>query len=958
MNRNTRFCKKVLMLLIGFGLMQSAIAVENKSKEDIITIVQQDDMVITGKVLSDTQDPLPGVNVFIRALNLGNSTNWDGYFTLDQVPIGTHTVEISYLGFDTFTKIIEVTGSTNMINLGDIVLTPSTNELGEVLVTGSAEGQQRAYNLQRTSDNIKTVVSADLVNRFPDINVGEAMQRVSGVTIDRDNGEGAVVKIRGTPQNFTTVSINGEQIPSTDESGGRSESLDLISADQLAAMEISKAITPDMDGDAVGGAINLITPTARSSKARFKGSIGGGYNDLFERGSQIYKLKYDQRFAEDKFGVLFGASYYNTVNGEERYEASYRNRRIGDSDDPNSFTADVIDDFRLRPKENERQRIGVNITFDYKFSPTSKIVLKGIYNDLRDESLRRRTRFRPRNNYQDPSNPNLAGSIDNGDVRVRRDINDRVIDRENITLNFEGEHGLGNFGKIDYGFNYTRSERILRSDRFVFRKSGLILDVNRDNRDFPVFSSPDFDFENYEEYEFNSFQQDKPILNRGDNLVTRLNFTVPFTLGNNFGEIKIGGKYRDLDNLRRRNTVEYSGFNGPYNLSQVLDGNSGSILDGNYEMGQFPDPNRALQHFLDNIDAYELDENATKLNSDSFFYDASENVTATFIQGKIDFNKLRVLAGVRYEKTDVTYDAFRLDVPANDNEQITSNLIQGNNDYDFFLPMLHLKYKINDQSNIRGAITRSYARPNLQDLVPAENINFADQELRTGNPDLKPSDVLNLDLLYENYFESVGVISGGIFYKDISDFIFLDVTDVDAGEFAGFRRFSPVNGDEATLFGAEINFSRQLDFLPGVLSGLGIYANYTHVQSESSFSFINDDTGETETRDDVDFAGQADNVWNVALSYDLGKFSSRVSLNYNSSALFAPSTDPNLDRFIDERYQLDANASYKLNDHLTIFAEFVNLLDDPTVIYQSNRSQVIDYEIYGWSSRFGLNFNF
>ncbi len=953
MNSFLQAFSKLLLPVMIIGIINVSWASKN-----LITNSSQNYVSITGKVMGDANDVLPGASVFIKDLNIGATTDWDGYFTLDRIPLGTHTVEISYLGFDPFSQTVAVTGSTNTINLGDIILAPSTNELGEVLVTASVEGQQRAYNLQRTADNIKTVVSSDLVNRFPDINVGEAMQRVSGVTIDRDNGEGAVIKIRGTPQNFTTVSINGEQIPSTDESGGRSESLDLISADQLAAMEVSKAITPEMDGDAVGGAINLITPIARSSKARFKGSIGGGYNDLFERGSQIYKLKYDQRFADDKFGILFGASYYNTVNGEERYEASYRNRRIGDSDDPNSFRADVIDDFRLRPKENERQRIGVNITFDYKFSPTSKIVLKAIYNDLRDESLRRRIRFRPRNNYQDPDLPNLAGSIDNGDVRVRRDVNDRVIDRENITLNFEGEHGLGDFGKIDYGFNYTRSERILRSDRFVFRKRGLVLDVDRNNQDFPIFTSPDFDLTNYEEYEFNGFQQDKPILNKGDNLVTRLNLTVPFMLGNNSGEIKIGGKYRDLDNLRRRNTVEYSGFNGPYSLAQVLDSNSGSILDGNYEMGQFPDPDRAMQHFLDNIAAYEIDEDATKLNSDSFFYDASENVTATFIQGKIDFNKLRVLAGVRYERTDVTYDAFRLDVPANDNEPVASTLITGDNDYDFFLPMLHLKYELNDRSNIRAAVTRTYARPNLQDLVPAENINFADQELRTGNSDLKPSDVLNLDLLYENYFESVGVVSGGIFYKDIQDFIFLDVTDVEGGEFAGFRRFSPVNGDQATLLGAEINFSRKLDFLPGLLSGLGVYANYTYVQSDSSFSFINEDTGETETRDDVDFAGQADHVWNAALSFDKGKFSSRVSLNYNGSALFAPSTDPNLDRFIDERYQLDANASYKLNDHLTIFAEFVNLLDDPTVLYQSNRSQVIDYEIYGWSTRIGLNFNF
>ena len=491
------------------------------------------------------------------------------------------------------------------------------------------------------------------------------MQRVSGVTIERDNGEGSVVKIRGTPANFTTISINGEQIPTTDEGGGRSEGLALISADQLASLEVSKAITPDMDGDAVGGAINLITPTAKSSTARISGTIGGGYNDLFQRGSQLYRLKFDKRTSDEKFGILLGGSYYNTFNGEERYEAAYRNRRIGDSDDPNSFITNVIDDYRLRPLLNERTRIGVNATFDYRFNANSNLVFKAIYNRLEDESLRRRIRFRPRNNYNDPANPNVAGP--DNDVRIRRDINDRAIDRENITITFEGNHLLGNLAKLDYAVNYTRSERELRSDRFVFRRRDLTLSLEQQG-DFTVFTSPDFDFENYAEYSFNGFQQDKPILNRGDNTVARLNLTFPFRLGNNSGEIKTGGKYRDLDNIRRRTTVEYGDFNGPYNLSQVFDDNDSSIFDGIYNMGRFPDPQRAMQHFLNNRAAYVFDEGASIINSDSFFFNAGEDVYAAYIQGKVQWNKLRILGGVRYEKTDVIYDALKLEIepPATD----------------------------------------------------------------------------------------------------------------------------------------------------------------------------------------------------------------------------------------------------------------------------------------------------
>ncbi len=911
---------------------------------------------ITGKVVDDQGEVLPGATVVIRNLNAGTSTSLDGLFQLDKIPFGTHQMEFSYIGYQK--QILEVNVDKDLMAIDDVVLNPELNQLGEVIITGSFDGQQRALNQQRNADNIKTIVSSDLIGRFPDINVGEAMQRVPGVNIDRNNGEGSIVKIRGTPQNFTTIAVNGEQIPTTDEAGGRTESLDLIPADQLASMEVSKAITPDMDGDAVGGAINLITPTATSSTGRVKGTISGGYNNLFDKGSQVYRLKLDKRFADDKFGVLLGGSYYNTFNGEERFEATYRERRIGSSDDPNSFRAFVLDDYRLRPLLNERTRVGVNATFDYRFSENSSLIFKATFNRLEDESLRRRTRFRPRNNYQDPLNPNVAGP--DRDVRVRRDINDRVITRENIAISLEGNHPLGDFAKLDYAINYSRNERRLRSDRFVFRERDLTLVQERDG-DFTIFSSPDFDFEDYSAYDFNSFQQDKPILNRGDNTVARLNLTIPFRLGNNSGEFKTGGKYRDLDNIRRRNTVEYNAFDGPYNLSQVLDGHDGTIFDGRYQMGQFPSPNAAREHFRLFQNAYQFDENASRINTDSFFFNAGEDVYAAYVQGKIQLDKLRILAGVRYEKTDVLYDALELQIepPAQDGAPaipISTEPVSGSNSYDFFLPMVHLRYELGDRTNLRFAYTQSYARPTLADLVPAENINFADQQLTRGNPDLLPAESNNFDLLFEHYLKGAGVISGGVFYKDISTFIFRQFSNVDFNNEL-FLLNEPVNGDEARLIGVELNFVKKLDFLPGFLSGLGIFANYTYVNSDSSFSFLNDE-GNQEVRDGVNFPGQADHTWNAALSYDKGGFSSRVSLNYNGSSLFSPANTPDLDFFLEERYQLDINASQEITDNLTLFVEFINLTNDPVVTYQSIRSQVVNYEIYDWSARFGVNFKF
>ncbi|MBQ0734665.1 TonB-dependent receptor [Aquimarina celericrescens] len=955
MNEITRLYKKVLILLISFGLVQSAIAVENTSKIDVVESLQQEYATVTGKILGDSEDPLPGVNVIIKSLNLGASTDWDGLFTLDKVPKGTYTIQVSYLGFDTFEQEIEISG-TSVINLGDIVLRPSTNELGEVIVTANVEGQQKAYNLQRTSDNIKTVVSADLVNQFPDINVSEALQRVPGVNIERNNGEGANIRVRGTPRNFTTVTIDGAQLPVTDGNGARTESLDLIPAELLSSMEVTKAPTPDMDGDAIGGAVNLITPTARSRKGTIKGTIAGGYADIFEEGSLRTKLKFDKRFADGKLGVLVGGSYYNTVIGEERFETLWRERRIGESSDPNSFRATVLDELELRPRENVRTRFGVNTTIDYKFTERSKIFAKFILNRLEDESERYRIRYRARGEFLDPLNPDIAGGPDT-DARFRKDVADQIVTRENVTFTFGGEQNIGSFGKLDYGYSASRSERIQNVERSVFRRRGITYRIDLSERDFPQFIPLDFDPTDATQLEFSGYQRDVPQLTQGNIQTTYFNMTIPYVLGTKAnGQIKLGGKFRFQENLRRRVNRQYGDFDGVYTLDQVIGDDQGSILGGRYNLGAFPSPSRTRRHFIDNFDLYEFEEDNAFQNEQRDTFDLTEDVQAGYIQGKINFNNLTVLAGVRYENTDAGYTAIR--VIEELNGDFSAEPAFGSPSYDFWLPGIHLKYTLTDLTNIRLSYNKSFARPDLFDLVPRENRNFAGEVLERGNPDLQPALSQNFDFQIEHYFATDGIASGGVFYKDIDDFIFDQISFVDGGAFDGWRLQEPVNGENSQLLGVEIALSKKFSFLPGFLSGFGVYLNYTYVNSESTFVSFDEDTGEELRREDIPFVGQADNTWNAALYYDKKKFSARLSLNYNDRSLLSFSDDPEFDLFLEERYQLDGNASYKLNDHLTFFVEMQNLLDDPVVEFQNIRSQVTNYELYGWTGRFGVNFKF
>jgi len=268
--------------------------------------------------------------------------------------------------------------------------------------------------------------------------------------------------------------------------------------------------------------------------------------------------------------------------------------------------------------------------------------------------------------------------------------------------------------------------------------------------------------------------------------------------------------------------------------------------------------------------------------------------------------------------------------------------------------MVHFKYQIGRMTNTRVAFTRTIARPNYFDLVPFLSVDPDGEELRQGNPELNTTTSNNLDLMAEHYFVGVGVVSGGFFYKWMDNIIFELRGSIDSpgSPYDGWDFRGPVNGGKAELYGLEINWQQQLTFLPGVLSGFGIYANYTKIWAKSDLI--------PESREDVDaLPGQASDVGNVALSYEWGPFSSRISLMYQDKFLIEVAGDPtgDADQWQDSHLQLDISASYKIIPELDIFAEFINLSNTPKVEYVGISDRPILQEYYSWWMRGGLRFS-
>jgi len=894
----------------------------------VTDLFAQQKAIVKGIVKDDSGTPLPGVNVVIAGGYSGVSTDPRGEYSIFVTP-GKVELEFSFIGNETKKESFEIAaGETKVL---DVVLASSVVQLNEVFVIGSLEGQQKALNQQRTADNIKNIVAADQIGRFPDQNSAEALQRIPGINVQRDEGDGRFVLVRGLAPQYTNISVNGEQIPSPD-AGARFVALDAIPANQLASLEVTKAITPDMDGDAIGGSVNLVTQTASSEELQLSASLGMEYNANASKVAPQGNISISKRTANNKFGFIANGSYASSKKKSDRYNFD------GWGDEPNGLSEFVPGDYEIT-----RNRIGLSATLDYKFNEKNSIYLRTLYSELKELQLRREFQFV--SEYDE--------DLDVTEYEVKKELKDRPENQGVYSFNLGGT-SVGSKLKFDYEVAYSKAFQDTPWNRYtVFENSedvewGLDLGtrLNPKITGF-IYDGAPADYRDSDLYEFSSYEESSTLA-EDQNITAKVNFAIPLSLGENSGELKFGGKTRFKDKSYRfryfTNYEDYVGgedmnltnFQGSYTDDTFMDGDFGSI-------GYFAE--RGFGKFVkSNIgDFAEIEDVEDEVAMES--YEASENVYAAYVQGKIQFKKLMVLAGVRYEKTMVDYKSGIWDT---DTEEALP--IEGENDYGFLLPMLHFKYSIDKNTNIRAAITQSYARPNFEDLVQGGEYNPQDNEANLGNPNLVPVKSLNVDIFGEHYLGTVGIVSGGIFYKKLDDFIYKKTTDETFLGTPNVEVTQSVNGENGSLFGFELAWQQNLTFLPGVLGGLGIYANYTFTKSEAEV----EDFAQGEDLTEIELPGQAEHIGNIALSYTKGGFNSRISLNFNGKFISEIDGDDLI--LIDNRSQLDISLSQTIAKKYTVFAEFVNLTNEEQHELYNTRDTPSQRELYGFWTRFGVKF--
>ncbi len=888
---------------------------------------------VRGRIIDSEKQALPGASVYIETLHTGIVSDVNGFYTLANLEPGTYTVKVTYVGYQPVEQKVLVSAGHTLEKT--FVLTAAL-ETQEVVVKGTFSGQRRAINSQKNKMGITNVVSADQVGKFPDSNIGDALKRISGINVQYDQGEARFGQVRGTSADLSSVTINGDRVPSA-EGDTRNVQLDLIPADMIQTIEVNKVVTSDMDGDAIGGSINLVT---KSSPFRrfFNATAGSGYNWVSRKAQLNLGLTYGDRFFGDRLGLVLAASYQNAPSG------SYDTEFAWEQDDNGQA---YVNDYQIRQYYVTRERQSYSAALDYTIDANHKLTFKGIFNNRNDWENRYRTTLKDldTDGEADVRVQTKGGTPDNRNARLERQ---RTMD-----FALGGEHLFGALG-MDWHAGYACASERRPNERYLdFGLKKQLFDVDLSDTRRP-FATPKAGYTMTLDDRFSLkelTEQQEDITER--DLKLAVDFKLPFQNGN---KLRFGAKITRKSKEKEIDFYEYTPLDEDAFLANSLmhtvdQTNRRFMPDPKYHAGVFASKQYVGSLALNDPSLFEGERVQEELASN---FDARETVTSGYVRFDSRLTSdLELAAGLRLEHTGLSYVGCTYDA----DEDLTSPSERRTNRYINFLPSILLKWNVSDDFKVRGAFTQTLARPKYSALVPSVNIKRSDDEIVLGNSDLKPTVSYNFDLSAEYYFRSVGLVSVGMFYKKIDDFI----VDVAANnvEYQGhvYRRFTqPQNAGNADLFGVEVTYQRDFGFISPALKCLGFYGTYTYVRSRvKEFHFEG-----REHEKGLSLPGSPAHTANLSLYFEKKGFNLRLSYNFASDFIDELGESAFYDRYYDRVSYLDLNAGYTFGRKFktTFYAEANNLLNQPLRYYQGTRDRTMQAEYYGVRVNAGIKIAF
>ena len=906
---------------------------------------------LAGRV-SDGTGFLPGVNISLVGTTLGVATDLDGRFQLSNLPLGPIKVRFSYLGYETVEQEIVLKAGSNYVE--NIKLKEAAGDLQEYVVQGTmVPSQLKAMSIKKSSLAIMDVIAADAIGKLPDRNAAEAVQRLPAVSVNRYHGEANQVSVRGTPYAWSSTLYNGTRLPSANVFGNRSAVLDAIPAEMIQYVQLSKAITPDMEGDAIGGSINFVTRSAPDNRV-LNLSVGGGYSEKSENGTYNGALVYGDRFFKNKLGVIVAGSIWKRNFAADEIVMDYNLTRATASERYS------LNSMNAKRYFGSRLTAAINASVEYEFNPSNKIYTRLVSDRFED------------------TRPVYETFYEFTNKRYR--YSNRESDYKTNLKGYEvgGLHKLG--GKLKADWSYSNYEMYYRLEtppampstqkglpiaQFFQRLTGDFQGRSSDGLIYNKFDAPDgkgIDVFNYSNFLTNPtadaidptklrleqlviFQIDQ----RDEDQVGQVNFTLE---ANPKLSIKAGGKYRSKNNFGEITPLVFLpdarlGIPGAKPLRFLNE----------FTRGDFPSPSTFFSELNGQFDAVAIkpmtQDQMFDIFSPQFFaansindrsaanngttkYEGSEDVMAGYLMATYQLSsKFQVYGGFRNEFTQVemrskTYDNIRK----------TLTPIKSNYEYNSFLPMLHLKYSPKENVNLRAAYTQTLARANFQDLNPAENIDITGgiPRITRGNIELQPTFSTNLDLMAEVFLKDIGLISAGVFNKQISNFIFRN-TAQEVINGTAYLVTQPKNIEDASLLGFEVGLTKRFSSLPGILSGFGIEANYTRISSTLEVPRL-DAAGKVLSLDKTSLPSQSKNLFNTSFFYERNGLMLRLAGNFRGNAVESINQNlgPDYYIYVDDNFTVDFSGAYSFSDRIKGFVEVRNLTNEPYALYLGNNS--------------------
>ena len=932
-------------------MLRNALAVLSLTLAGSLLAATASAQTVTGEVTDANNTVVfQGAEVSITELNRSETTDDRGQFRFANVPAGEYTLVISYVG--AADKSVPIVVADSGLAMGAVAIGGGGDALEEVIVYGQAAALAGALSQERSADNLVSVLDTDAMGQFPDQNVAESLRRLSGVTVENDQGEGRYVVIRGMDPDLNATSINGLRASAAEPR--RAMQLDVIPSDVLDGLEVHKTLTSDMDGDAIGGSINVKTLSAFSRKGAYaKARVESSYNELRESwnpkasfaGSNIFELNNGRRL-----GVAGAISWHDR-------ELHIDNNELDDweeADNGSFFT----EEFQPRLYTVERERIGGVLNLDLDVSDSTKLYAYSLYSKFTDTELRNRTTFA----LDDLDESTVSdSSADYSLVEIERDTKGRnmrgqVAETLSISLGSETQRDDWLIEtRLGYSYGRERTPDQVSGTWVAEFETGdgnitdgsPVLTLDRSNPQTPVVNS-DFwsvlnDASLYELDELEHFQE--------KNEDTQTSLSADFTKETDFGSVKFGAKARWREKKTDEEAALWSNDDTWFLSDAVLPDGASSY---NFPTSIDPVPDNSIERsILAGESGIEFEDLDSQIDSNVADFKFDEDVLAAYGMATWEKDRATITAGVRVERTDLDNSGKLVEIIGEDQngpgdppeDIVLVTPISATNSYTDVLPSANIRFEFNERLIGRASIFRAVVRPRVEEV--AYRVELEDGEAALGNPDLDPFRAWNIDASLAFYPTELSVVSAGIFYKRIEDFIFVQVLDdyeflgttLDEAEIA-------LNGDDATAFGIEFNYQQHFGFLSPPFDGLIVGLNYTYVDAEA-------DTGDRK----VDMPKQSGSIANVMLGYEKGGFDLRIAMKYRDKYI-DELVDPGVDRYTDDHSQLDITAKYRFSDAWQVYAEITNINAEPEYYYAGHRNRGYQYDEYGTTSAIGFQYNF